>query len=168
MKCRAKMIDGSPVTFEITPEEVVDRDGHPHLQQDAIGEGFFVRSVPYAYWGGVKYRDDRMRVALECSGVDTATVEYVESYVQHRADSRMPSDLRPNWEPLFPPVVKQPMLTGEPKSYLPGAITYIRIVEPTQAMIEAGWAALLDSPLYGEPRKAIQMIWRAMEKAMPR
>lgn len=109
MKCRAKTITGQPLTFEITPEEVVDRDGHPHLQQDAIGEGFFVRSVPYAYWGGVKYRDDRMRVALERSGVDTATVEYLDARPEIDLVRFGRSDDAGCWLPLFPPVVKQPV-----------------------------------------------------------
>lgn len=215
MKCRAKMIDGSPVTFEITAEEVVDRYGHPHLQQDAIGEGFFVRSVPYAYWGGIKYRDDRMRVALDLSGVDTATVEYWTDSVQPRNGW---------WSLMFPPAYpngpikswaevqsRQPVgvsvamefecpteidtydqkmakaakwARGEASArkaiygtynlwaldLLAGlAEDFVKTpapsTEPTEAMTQAGWAALIDSPLYGEPRKTIQMVWRAMEKA---
>lgn len=208
MKCRAKTITGQPLTFEITPEEVVDRDGHPHLQQDAIGEGFFVRSVPYAYWGGTKYRLDRMKSALDRAGVDTATVEY------HQWGVNRFGKPWEKWLPLFTPVVKQPwkvgwvdaggkpggiiytedevtslrsMLDAERRmnkelserlaakvldkafsdaTKMPGRMIYVGAEGlVTEAMLEAGWAAMRASPLYGEPAKTLEMIWRAMEKA---
>lgn len=76
MKCRAKMIDGSPVTFDWGPELCEDREGHPYIRRECIGEGFFVVTESYAYGEGENGRIKNMRLALERAGVDTATVEY--------------------------------------------------------------------------------------------
>ena len=43
MKCRAKMIDGLPVTFEFIDHGVNSADGS--MLSEMTGEGFYVRSV---------------------------------------------------------------------------------------------------------------------------
>lgn len=134
MKCRAKMINGSPVTFnrydlglQTYREEDDNILGIRHRVTEFVGEGFYVRSrVPSDY--GLSLRAVRDEFALKRSGVDTATVEYIEGYAQHRFDSRMPSDLRPNWVPLFPP-------SAGFTNLWPGVISYMNIASADDMII---------------------------------
>lgn len=158
-QCRAKMIDGSSVTFEWGPEEVVQIDGHPNIRVDCIGHGFHVRSESYAYDGGEALRFENMRAALRWSGVDTATVEYLDYEKPERITGFL-FRCRAHWVPVFPPVLKE-----APASRMPGMITYIN-AEPTAEMMEAGmaegmacWARSIGN------RETIRRVWCAMEKA---
>ena len=188
MKCRARMIDGGPVTFEMTDLGLVyELDGgengyvsdevfsrrwrlrRPVYLTDCEGEGFSVRCVVPAHVHP-DLRAALNRSYLERAGVDTATVEYIESYTQHRPDARMPSDLRPNWVPLFPPVPKHPVLhpfmgvatdttLKEEPDYKQSSIWL------TEKMVQAGCEAWLVAPKDATKKDIVTAIWRAMQWA---
>lgn len=218
MKMRARMVDGSPVTFEstdlslmyelsenwedgLTPDPVYAkrfRFFRPVHVTEFVGEGFFVRSI----WDGMAQylkSDDpigyhRMafdRSMLERSGVDTATVEYLDCLLEHRFDRLMPSDLREHWEPMWPqyyrhaanvppgPSIFDPPkgLKGEPATAVPGGITYMGEDELiTEAMLANGCARLHEALIEGarldggmilmsDSVKAVSSIWRSMRSA---
>lgn len=118
MKCRAKMIDQSPVTFSliaITPFET------PVAFTAFEGEGFSAGTELYSL-KDVDHRATMEERALRENGVDTATVEYFQ-------DDGMASRAPGYWLPLFPPVVTKPPSTQAMK---PG-ITYVSDFEcPTE------------------------------------
>lgn len=191
-RCRAKMIDGSRVTFEHHDRGLIDRlaksDAEDVYAVELIGEGFHVWSE-VSRWASHPI-DQSRNVALchhlERSGVDTATVEY-------RTENRDPTQgvLGWWWTPLFPPVLRE-----EPASINPGILTYMRTpaeqevlrlskmlsaecamtkelqrrlqdrAEPTWLMTNAG-AEVLASAKYRDEsmRETLAAIWRAMEKA---
>ena len=189
MKCRAKMIDGSPVTFEMTDRGKLfelgadGRDGFASeepfakwrhyrcvLVTDFEGEGFSVQCVT-PYTESVELRAALERSHLERSGVDTATVEYAEPLV------------RSGWLPLFPPVPKHPTLESvlyseeqiraygfprKPMHIRPGEAVYISDhFEPDDAMINAGLLALDNvwNSQFCNRKNIVRLVWRAMEKA---
>lgn len=118
MKCRAKMINGDPVTFERHDRGLIREASTSSNEKDAyaielLGEGFHVWSE-VSRWAAepiARSREVALRHHLECSGVDTATAE--------RWD---PDGLTPfgdfsrgvayvgRWEPLFPPVSRTPTM----------------------------------------------------------
>ncbi len=181
ISCRAKMCDGTPVTFEWEDRgECWARPGDPiFLVTEMIGHGFHVVSrVPYNLQN-VAYRHDRVRSALEHAGVDTATVEYESGFY----DDQPPGPSRywragdtwvnRRWVKMFP-VVKE-----EPASLMPGPIFYrdseiyrlaAMLEHPTERMIEAGYDKWLELEVARSPTRVgahamICAIWRAMEKA---
>ncbi len=168
-RCRAKMIDGSPVTFEFHDRGPLleDIDGTVWLRRyhatsapvhvsEMIGEGFHVVSVVPDQW------DDRFgspaakrqhfdRIALERSGVDTATVERWEEGVQPRSGW---------WVPMFP------IPTYDNKPISSWSEAQARCVEPTGDMVRAGISTLLENMRTNVPIDVNMMrVWRAMEKA---
>lgn len=200
MKMRARMVDGSPVTFEstdlglmyelgenweggLTPDPAYAkrfRFSRPVHVTEFVGEGFFVRSI----WDGrAQYikSDDPIgyprlafdRNMLERSGIDTATVEYLDCFLEHRFDSRMPSDLREHWERLW----SGPSLKGEPATVVPGSITYMGEDELiSEAMLANGCARLHEALIKGarldsgmivmrNSVEAVSSIWRSMRSA---
>ncbi len=106
VKCRAKMCDGSPVTFDCEDHGVVPLDGlrDCHLTT-FIGDGFFVRSEYRSIWddrfgSDAEHRAHVDRLALERSGVDTATVERWEiTPVCGQNGEAFPCG---RWVPVFP------------------------------------------------------------------
>lgn len=188
-QCRAYMIDGTPVTFDWIdhgPVYVLGENGDDgftdskelaarwrHVKKvllsEFIGHGFHVLSN-FPFDESVEARAAHDEYVLRRAGVDTATVEYCDSYIQHSFEPRLFSDLRPHWEPMFPP-----KLRGEPASLMPGAITYVADHLPTRNMTEAGAAALKDAVVrhgmvragafwFWEVDSVIANIWQAMEK----
>lgn len=167
MQCRAKMIDGSPVTFDwidhgglrwVPSESDNSGWGAPYFTE-MVGHGFEVWSMWRGYSQDTPYdRIEADRRALERSGIDTATVERWEPEV-----ARLPTGVKFSyadcWVPVFPPVLKE-----APASLMPGMITYIN-AEPTAEMMDAGmaegmacWAQSIGN------RETVRRVWCAMEK----
>lgn len=174
MRCKAKMIDGSPVTFEMV-EYQVEVDSHPYLRTECSGEGFFVRSSTYAYWGGEAYRKSRIKLALERAGVDTATVEYEENFYQpdQPIGSIRWGDLR--WVPLFLPVPKHSALRdedvlSETERWAFGLLPRAPKENPDENMINAGLLELdrVWNSQFCNRKNIVRLVWRAMEKERTR
>lgn len=180
IKCRAKMIDGSPVTFDLLPEETVTVGEHPHIQRECIGHGLHVVSSSYAYWGGTAQRYEAMRSAIERAGVYTATAEMWKLHpdgVLTRVEQKKPGIISfecGRWVRLFPPMVR-----GEPCDMNPGGLGYFAPSDsprgPTWEMVAAGSAALHDMVIeeativrgqvwFQDSRKVVTEIWKRMEK----
>lgn len=188
MKMRAKMVDGSPVTFESIDhgglKYRLNNDSElkvcPPYTTEFVGEGFHVISK----WSGQAMyldQDDLIgyprlaydRWSLARSGVDTATVEYLDRFLEHRFDRPIPIDLREHWERMWP----EPSLKGTPATFMPVTVTYMgedNLV--TEDMLLAGAAMLEDMTVrhatidrgkvwFRSPSVVVTNIWRAMQKA---
>ncbi len=140
IKCRAKMIDGTPVTFEHHDCGPVYS---PEIQQNVLrsaytGEGFYVVSDVPGMSHSTEWRLSRDRYALERCGVDTATVERWEPGRHHVRWAPDNNDLYwvdGRWEPMFPP---SPELKREPATPMPGTITYSDFGPRLPSQITAG------------------------------
>lgn len=190
-QCRARMIDGTPVTFEMIdhgPVFLLGEDGCDGFTDDSvfaarwqcvqkllltefIGYGLHVRSyTPLDY--SPETRSVRDKFAMRRVGVDTPSAEYLDSYIEHSFDRRLFSDLRPHWIPLFPRPMAE--IRGEP-----GGITYCmnlaESAEPTSTMIHNGCSALRDAVdrcaylkhghlWFSDPEDVVRDIWKRMEK----
>lgn len=180
MKLRAKMIDGTLVTFEshdlgqqmltiLYSDGLAIRAGYV---TEFVGEGLYVRSE---CCGGPEQRREADRLALEHGGVDTATVEVLE----FSGDWWRP--LWPNfWDGQtlrVPAPDENPGRDREDAEFLLGMRqTHAGYGQPTEAMIAAGAAGLHDI-LYSELiveagrvrlrdyRGTAILLYEAMEKA---
>lgn len=80
IRCRARMIDGTPVTFELKDHGRVPLDGlRDCYLTTMIGEGLFIRSE-FRPLGNATNRFEFDRATLERHGIDTSTVERWESW----------------------------------------------------------------------------------------
>jgi len=168
-QCRARMIDGTPVTFEHIDLGNVAAGIYG---VDMIGHGFHVRALSWA--SDYKARTEMDRRELERAGVDTATVEYLDSYSEHRLHPWLSSDLRPNWVPMFSKESVWGIDWSKPASLAPGTMTYDPFeVSPT--MIHSGYAALRDAVdryaqlqhghvWFSDPEAVVRDIWKRMVK----
>lgn len=165
MKCRARMIDGSWVTFERHVRDVVERDAYraitgttdwPYglllsvLITEFVGEGFHALAV--TKWGGnygsleeaSSWRTRDELLILERSGVDTATVEYWQEgnwqAHQHMMFSDGSPDQHKRWQMdgNWVPLFP-PVLREEPETIAPGSLSYMSVgeVEGLRKMLNA-------------------------------
>lgn len=190
IKCRAKMIDGSPVTFEWHDlGGLLYRDTKTGLEGicgpytvDMIGEGFFVRIeggiFTEARFGNIWL--EHCRLALEHAGVDTATAQQWDEDIWNQISSYWEGTTQRcrgtlgAWVPLFPPVVHE-----KPSTQAPGPIWHSQFetvpAEPSPEMLHNGSAALRDAIVlqammhkgqfqFRDPLEVVRDIWKRMEK----
>lgn len=162
MKCRAKMCNGDPLTFEWTDHGLQRSPTGDRYVAEAVGDGFHVISEVdrYVAEGSFSLVEEGYRISLERSGVATATVEYWQEaapMMRHGDEEWHTGD---RWVPLFLPV-----LNIEPSSVAPGTVHWI---DADRMVISDAKAVLVTLEATPEVHRRLEMVVKLAEHLLQR